>query len=256
MKQGENPAQLHTQGPLVCIKKIAMRYNFYIILVLLSIISLNLSSQIVDTSYYNKYNRITDKYNYNYYKIINQSEEKLFIREFYKSGKLKNEEIYLTSGVKLKLKKLNKLIESGKIRRDGLFVGYDSTGTKIHESQYSNGELEYGPLFFHESGDTLYGNVDVKPEFLEKDGFRAFIANNLKYPEIAQKNGITGTVYVQFVVDKNGDVKYVKIVRGIDPSLDNEAMRVIKLSPKWQPGILNKKPVGVIYTMPIVFMLN
>ncbi|MCK5822534.1 MAG: TonB family protein [Bacteroidales bacterium] len=65
---------------------------------------------------------------------------------------------------------------------------------------------------------------------------RKYIASNVVYPKIAKENGIKGRVYVQFVVNKKGFVEQVKVVRGVDPSLDNEAIRIIKSLPRWEPG--------------------
>ena len=86
--------------------------------------------------------------------------------------------------------------------------------------------------------------------------FRAFIVKNLKYPESAKKSGIQGKVYVQFTVDYMGNVKDVNIVRGVTPALDEEAVRVIKLSPKWTPGKNNDKYVNVKFTFPVNFVLK
>ena len=109
-----------------------------------------------------------------------------------------------------------------------------------------------------EKGEEIYFEVDVMPKFQgkEQNHFRVFIQKNLKYPEIAQKNGISGKVFVQFDVNAKGNVTNVVIVRGVDPSLDQEALRVVKSSPKWEPGVEEGKPVIVRYSFPIVFALN
>ncbi len=99
--------------------------------------------------------------------------------------------------------------------------------------------------------------VENMPEFpggqLE---LRKHIAQNVKYPEIAKENGIQGKVFVQFVVNQNGEVEDAKVVRGVDPSLDKEAIRVINNLPKWTPGSQRGKPVKVSFTVPINFQLN
>ena len=77
-----------------------------------------------------------------------------------------------------------------------------------------------------------------------------------KYPEIAKENGISGRVTVQFTIDKDGSVKDVKVLRGVDSSLDKEAVRVIQKSPKWSPGKQRGKPAKVKYTFPIIFQLR
>jgi protein TonB len=86
--------------------------------------------------------------------------------------------------------------------------------------------------------------------------FRKYIAQNLRYPEIAAENGISGRVIVQFAVNKTGSVVDATIVRSIDPALDKEAIRVVMSSPKWTPGKQRGKAVKVLFTFPINFVLQ
>ena len=99
--------------------------------------------------------------------------------------------------------------------------------------------------------------VEDMPEF--PGGMAAlqkFIAQSIKYPVIAQENGIQGKVFVNFVVNTDGSVTNAKIARGVDPSLDKEALRVVMSLPKWKPGRQGGKPVRVSYTVPINFQLQ
>jgi protein TonB len=99
--------------------------------------------------------------------------------------------------------------------------------------------------------------VEDMPEFPGGEAaLRAYIANSIKYPVIAQENGVQGKVYVTFVVGKDGSVSDAKIARGVDPSLDKEALRVVNTLPKWKPGKQRGKPVNVSYTVPINFQLQ
>ena len=99
--------------------------------------------------------------------------------------------------------------------------------------------------------------VENMPEFPGGElALRKFIANAIKYPVIAQENGIQGKVYVNFVVDKDGSVTQARIARGVDSSLDKEALRVVNSLPKWKPGMQRGKPVRVSYTVPISFVLQ
>ena len=84
----------------------------------------------------------------------------------------------------------------------------------------------------------------------------SFLNRNIKYPEIATEMGITGRVIVQFVIHKSGKVLNVKILRGIGGGCDEEAIRVIKLMPDWNPGIYKNELVSVLYTIPIDFSLK
>ena len=100
--------------------------------------------------------------------------------------------------------------------------------------------------------------VEKMPSFKGEgsEGFRRYIAENLRYPAIASENGIQGRVFVQFAVNSRGEVVDVKVVRGVDPSLDKEAIRVIQSSPKWQAGEQRGKPVKVQFTFPVNFVLQ
>lgn len=99
--------------------------------------------------------------------------------------------------------------------------------------------------------------VEDMPEFPGGElALRKWIADNVKYPVIAAENGIQGKVYVTFVVDKDGSVTNARIARGVDPSLDQEALRVVNKLPKWKPGKQRGKPVRVSYTVPINFQLQ
>ena len=82
-----------------------------------------------------------------------------------------------------------------------------------------------------------------------------FLSENVKYPEDCKKEGIQGRVIAQFIIDKDGSVKDVKIVRGVHPSLDKEAIRVIEAMPKWTPGKVKGEPVKCQYTLPIAFKI-
>jgi len=100
--------------------------------------------------------------------------------------------------------------------------------------------------------------VEEMPSFQGggEDAFREFIAKNLRYPEIAADNGISGRVYVQFAINSKGEVVDAVVVRGVDPALDKEALRVVLSSPKWEPGRQRGRPVKVQFTFPINFILQ
>lgn len=99
--------------------------------------------------------------------------------------------------------------------------------------------------------------VEEMPQFPggEEEMMR-YIATNLRYPTIAQEMGIEGRVALRFVVNKNGEVGSVEVLRPLDPACDKEAVRVIKSMPKWIPGRQGGRAVSVYYTIPILFKLN
>lgn len=108
-----------------------------------------------------------------------------------------------------------------------------------------------------ESEDQVFLVVETMPEFPGgATAMMKFIADNLKYPASAQDSGIQGRVSVQFVINTDGSVTAVEVIRGIDTALDKEAIRIVKSMPKWKPGMQRGKAVRVKYTMPIVFRLK
>ena len=83
-----------------------------------------------------------------------------------------------------------------------------------------------------------------------------YLSQNIKYPEEAIKKGQEGTVYVSFIVEKDGSISNVKTLKGIGSSCDEEALRVVKEMPRWTPGLYKGKPARVLFNMPIYFKLN
>lgn len=108
------------------------------------------------------------------------------------------------------------------------------------------------------------GEEIVATEFLEKypefpggqSAFAKYLGRNLRYPYAAVENNITGRVLVSFIIEKNGELSDIKVVRGIGGGCDEEAIRVLKKSPPWSPGKQNGRLVRVAYTVPIYFQLN
>lgn len=108
-----------------------------------------------------------------------------------------------------------------------------------------------------ESSQQIFTVVEEMPKFPGGDAeLLKFIAKSIKYPVIAQENGIQGRVICSFVVNRDGTVVDAEVLRGVDPSLDKEALRVISTMPKWTPGKQRGKPVRVKYTVPITFRLQ
>lgn len=99
--------------------------------------------------------------------------------------------------------------------------------------------------------------VEQMPQFPGGDKeLMVFVAKNLRYPVVAAENRIEGRVVVKFVVSKTGDVTDIHILRGLDPSCDKEAVRVIKMMPRWIPGKQNGRNVPVYFTLPVVYKLE
>lgn len=105
--------------------------------------------------------------------------------------------------------------------------------------------------------EEIFVVVEEQPEYPGGNAaMMKFLSDNIKYPVIAQENGIQGRVITNFVVERDGSITDVQVVRGVDPSLDKEAVRVIQSMPKWKPGKQRGSPVRVRFTLPVVFRLQ
>ena len=122
-------------------------------------------------------------------------------------------------------------------------------------------EIEYQEIEVKEEEpveeEEVFLIVEKMPQFPGgEEALRKYLAQSVKYPVIAQENGIQGRVFVSFVVNKNGEVTNVKVARPFDPNLDKEAVRVVQSMPKWEAGMQRGKAVKVSYTVPINFVLQ
>ena len=103
----------------------------------------------------------------------------------------------------------------------------------------------------------IFDVVEEMPSFPGGNGaLMSYLASNIKYPVVAQENGVQGRVIVSFVVERDGSISDVRVARSVDPSLDREAQRVVKSMPRWKPGKQNGSAVRVKYTVPVVFRLQ
>ena len=105
--------------------------------------------------------------------------------------------------------------------------------------------------------EPIFVVAEKMPSFMGGDltTFRTWVQQRLKYPAIAQEYGISGQVILEFVVEKDGTLSNIVVLRTPDNSLSEEAIRVLKTSPKWEPGLQRNKPVRVKYTLPVIFRI-
>ena len=108
-----------------------------------------------------------------------------------------------------------------------------------------------------EDPNKIFTSVEQNPEFPGGDAaFGKYLGNKIRYPAIAKENNVQGKVFLNFTVEKDGSLTDIKVVRGIGSGCDDEAVRVLKSSPRWKPGIQNGRAVRVSYTIPISFTLQ
>jgi len=120
--------------------------------------------------------------------------------------------------------------------------------SKINELYRNNSQPKVEKIFdFVEERAMFPGGEEKLMEFLSA---------NLKYPQIARENGVKGNVYVKFIIEKDGSITNIQVVRGIGSGCDEEAVRVIKSMPKWEPGKQRGTPVRSRFILPFKFKLN
>jgi TonB family protein len=130
-----------------------------------------------------------------------------------------------------------------------------------YDSSYNNGQSSSNSesLFYEKSEveDKVFDVVEQMPTFPGGQGaLMKYLADNIKYPAEAQKNGVQGRVVVSFVVERDGSLSDFQIVRSVDPSIDEEAIRVAKAMPRWIPGRQNGSTTRVKYNIPVSFRLQ
>ena len=169
-----------------------------------------------------------------------------------------NGSIYIKiDNVKMKEEKITWQTNPDGVILEDLFFQLQSDSLKYDElvNWNQNEEPEVFPTInYYEAQE--FDTVDEKPSFPGgESAMKSFLRSNIKYPIVAQENGDQGCVFVQFIIEKDGSISDVKVARSDAPSLDKEAMRVVKAMPKWNPGKLKGIPVRVKNEVPVVFRL-
>ena len=170
-----------------------------------------------------------------------------------------NGSIYIKiDNVKMKEEKITWQTNPDGVILEDLFFQLQSDSLKYDELVNWNPNEE--PEIVPTTNDNTIKNidsVDEKPSFPGgESAMKSYLNSNVKYPAAAQENGIQGRVIVQFIIEKDGSISDVKISRSVDPSLDREALRVVKAMPKWNPGKLNGTVVRVKSEVPVAFGLR
>jgi TonB family protein len=148
----------------------------------------------------------------------------------------------------------------GEYRNDtpiGEHSWYTPSGSIKRKEFYESGKMVQGKCYTPSGADTTYFPAEEMPEFPGKEqALYKFISDNVKYPKECRKKGIEGRVYIKFKVSSTGEITEMTVIKGVHPLIDEEAMRVVGLLPKWKPGRQEGKPVSVMYTLPIKFSLK
>ena len=133
-------------------------------------------------------------------------------------------------------------------------INFDDTDIDVPDYDYREEVVEETV----EEENIPFVLVEQKPSFQGGDAntFSRWISQNLVYTETAKENGVQGRVVLEFTVLKDGTLGNIRLLRGVDPTLDREALRVVSSSPKWEPGRQRDRAVNVTYQFPVVFQLR
>jgi periplasmic protein TonB len=185
---------------------------------------------------------------------------------YFRSGQLKTQKDYAVYKSRKLDGKVKEWFESGQIRKDidykngkknGQLFTYWDNGKLKRADKYENDKLIEGTCMTADGRDTSQYDYEKLPEFPGGlNGLSHYLSKEIKYPKIARRIGIEGRVLVGFVVNKNGAISDIKIIRSVSDELDEEAMRVVKKMPKWEPGTEDGEVVSVAFNLPIQFQLQ
>lgn len=144
---------------------------------------------------------------------------------------------------------LNVVKNDTKISTNFDFVDFDDADINVMTVDVADEEIEE---------DAPFLSAEEMPSFMGGDlsTFRKWVTDRFRYPTIAQENGIQGRVILQFVIERDGSLTNIEVLQTADPILSDEAIRVMKLSPKWSPGKQRNMPVRIKYTLPIEFKIT
>jgi len=234
------------------------------------LISSKLCGQInTNKIFLDQYQTTTDSTNASYYKLIEYISEdslKTKVMLFSIDGILKSIEQYSNYKKKTKEGKSYTYHSDLKLKsiadfKDGKYHDtlktFHSNGTIKRLEIFEDGKTVKGNCYGINGNDTLYFPYETIGRYPGgEDALIKYLVKNIKYPEKARKKGIEGTVYIKFLVNKNGDIENLKVAKSVDLFLDTEAMRVVAQMGKWIPGEIDGEKIALFYTLPIKFKLQ
>ena len=190
-----------------------------------------------------------------YYRTVNPENDKFLVMTNFRTGELKMQAYSLDpDGEKLEGPCMY-YYRSGSVESKGNYEAGKKVGVwnRYHENGNAKADKIYSP---REVGGPVHDKAQIDPKFVGgEEGLERFILETLIYPEVVREKGVEGKIEMTFVVNEVGDVTDVQIVKGLIRELDMEAMRVVKLMPKWVPGKIEGNSVKVQMNLPLTFKL-
>lgn len=224
---------------------------------------------IMEKKFYNDQDVLTDSLHASKYKVYaykDQKKKAAIVTTYMKNGQIKSQTSYSNVNT-LTLDGISRVYhENGKLwldyqykknYLDGKIMSYYENGNTLRIDYYKAGKFVHGNCYTAEGKDTIHFDREIRPEY--PGGAQAlyqFLGANVYYPAEARNKGIKGEVVLQFIVDRNGDVTDIEVIRSPHQLLSDEAIRVVKLLDKWQPAQQEGYKVKVRYTLPMKFKLE
>lgn len=197
-----------------------------------------------------------------------QPDSRTYVKEFDDENHLRNEGAYSVFNDSVRTREglhkyyrwangelwYTETYESGTLQQ---LESYYPGGALKRQETFKDGEFRKGKCFNEDGSRRTFTHFNNEPQFPGGlDALMRFLGENIQYPATARENDIQGVVVMTFVVDKDGSVITPVVVRDIGGGSGAEALRVVKLMPKWRPGIIDDEPVKVRYTLPVRFRLE
>lgn len=223
-----------------------------------------------DTSYYdNDGARVNSLVSASYFKVTQPDiadRNRETFKTYFTSGQLRSEGIYSDTTEEFDDGVFKKYYANGRLHQDiiyktGKFNGhlltYWENGKSKRIDSFRNGIFIMGKCFDSTGRITAHTVFEKVPEFPGGEaGLLHFLSSEIRYPNKARKKGIQGKVIIGFIVNENGTVSHVKIIQSVSNEIDDEAERVVKRMPRWQPGMHDGIDVKVSYELPVMFKLE
>lgn len=205
--------------------------------IILLILGISSKAQKIDTAYFTYGWKSADKTDYEYYRLAKKSKELFIVRDYFKDGHIKMKGVFKSIDPPIRHGDFVEYYPNGQISRKSYF----ENDSLIRFKSFTNeGKPIDGGLYLDVYAYVSYTRDDTSPQFpggeIELD---KFVKNNLKYTEEMRKEGVSGSIILKFIVSKTGEINNIKVKKSLSLNLDNEAIRILKLMPKWNPAVEN-----------------
>ncbi|WP_456379351.1 TonB family protein [Lutibacter sp.] len=208
--------------------------------------------------------KINKKENYKILKYTDSITNQVIEERYFKSGQIKSRNSFLSSTIKKFHGKQTYWNKNGILhseiyfkngKKHGSFITYWENGQLKRQDFYTNGVFKEGFCWNRKGKNIKHSKFNIQPKFLGgSKGLIDYLSKNIQYPRNSRTASTRGKVMVSFNVEKDGEVSNVKIMKGVNLILNNEAKRVVQNMPKWNPALRDGNPIASEVTIPIVFL--